>query len=649
MNRAKALLCMCLACMISVCFAQTEQRGYVKTRGRMVDGVHVPGKGLVGAVVSVKGGNKVGVQETDGSFSFFVRGDSFTIQSVDKKDYVMVDADALPKTYTSSSNDLYLVMETPDQLLLDRLEAESKMLATVRRQLEERKKELEESKRQAKITEEQYRAELLKLYEAQSDEENLVRDMAKRYAEIDYDQLDDFYRQVNFAVEQGDFARADSLLRSLGDIDEQIDAYFKQSESIQREQEKLTKAKEVHQHDKVEMAQRCYSYYETCFLQHKLDSAAHYLKLRAILDTTNVTWQSETGIFIENHLGDFSLAMQYFERSLEINRQKYGDYHEEVAISHNNVGRVYSSQNNYAKAIEHYTCALNIWKQLYGDSHPDVGTAYNNIGTVYAAKEDYSKALEYLMLALSLWRQEYGESHAKVTTVYDNIGMTYMYLEDNDNALKHLNISLGIRLREYGDFHPETAISYEDLGLFYQKSGELDKALEYYRRSLEIRQLFYGDSHPLVARLYQAIATIYQALKDQDKTLEYYNRCLDSRKKALGDTHPEIAKLYNIIGYYYVASMELDKALEYFNSALNIWKQVYGESSLYMISAYVSISLVYLAKEDFAEGLRLFRIAYDLSEQIVGSDNPMTVKIKTQIDNLELQLKKQSDNESDGQ
>ena len=46
-------------------FAQTQQ-GYVKTKGRMVNGQLVPGQGLKGATVSIKGRTAVLVNSDDG-------------------------------------------------------------------------------------------------------------------------------------------------------------------------------------------------------------------------------------------------------------------------------------------------------------------------------------------------------------------------------------------------------------------------------------------------------------------------------------------------------------------------------------------------------------------------------------------------------
>ena len=64
MKRSLLLLSLVLSlCLFS--FAQTQQ-GFVKTRGRMVDGQLVPGQGLKGATVSIKGRAAVLVKSNEG-------------------------------------------------------------------------------------------------------------------------------------------------------------------------------------------------------------------------------------------------------------------------------------------------------------------------------------------------------------------------------------------------------------------------------------------------------------------------------------------------------------------------------------------------------------------------------------------------------
>ena len=254
--------------------AQTQQ-GYVKTKGRMMNGQLIPGQGLKGATVSIKGRTTVLVNTDDGTFSFPVTEQQFRLDSVKKKGYQLVDMDACPKTYNYSINPLYIVMETPEQQLQDKLNAERKIRRNLQKQLQEREDEIEALKEQQQISEEEYRQALQKLYQDQESNEQLISDMAKRYSELDYDQLDEFYRQVSYCIENCELVKADSLLRTRGDITRQVGEILQRGQIIQQKKGQIQKAEAAQQADTDEAARRCYSYYETFAARHLNDTATY--------------------------------------------------------------------------------------------------------------------------------------------------------------------------------------------------------------------------------------------------------------------------------------------------------------------------------------------------------------------------------------
>ena len=232
MKRSIILAASLLLCLAAS--AQTQQ-GYVKTKGRMVNGKLVPGQGLKGAAVLIKGRTAVLVNADDGAFSFPVAETQFKLDSVKKKGYQLVDMDACPKTYKYSANPIYLVMETPEQQLQDKLDAERKIRRNLQKQLQAKEDEIEALKETNKISLEEYQAALMKLYEEQESNEQLITDMAKRYSELDYDQLDDFYRQVSYCIENGELTKADSLLRSRGNINAQVNSIKQRGQALKEE------------------------------------------------------------------------------------------------------------------------------------------------------------------------------------------------------------------------------------------------------------------------------------------------------------------------------------------------------------------------------------------------------------------------------
>lgn len=671
--------------------AQKEQKGYVKTRGRMVNGVHVPGKGLTGAVVFIKDGNNIGVREADGSFSFPVRGDTYTIQSVSIKGYVMVDADALPETYGYSSNPLYLVMDKPDQLLDDQLAAETRIRKALQRQLAEREDELKEMRQQAKITQEEYRVAMQELYEKQGDEEKLIHDMAKRYSVLDYDQLDDFYRRVSSYVEHGELLKADSLLRSRGNLDDQIEKHLKSRDAIIHKEEELEKVRAVHQHDLDEMAQRCCSYFENFSMQHQLDSAAHYLQLRAKLDTTNIEWQSQAGLFTLQYIADYELAMKYFMRSLDAVKKQPDASHLELSIIYNNIGYAYHYMGDYARseeyfslsletmkkdsggsspdigtiynnsasiydlrgdyktALDYYVKALDIWKNNYGESNPDVALSYNNIGYVNYKLGDYVTALEYYYKSSDIWMQCYGESSPRMATVYNNIGMAYEAQGDNQKASEYLKKSLEIRKLVYDENHPDIAVSYGNLGQCCFNMKDYAKALEYFTLSLNIKKQCFGDSHPETGLAYNSIGIVCYNSGDYELALESHLHSLEILRLAYGDSHEMIATLHTNVGSAYLALGNYSEALSHHNMALNLNKQIHGELHQNVLLSYMCVGLAYIGMGNLMEGLQCLKKCCELALQILGPDNELTLGMKTQIEQLEAIIAQQNGNETDGQ
>jgi len=513
--------------------AQTQQ-GYVKTKGRMVNGQHMPGQGLKGAVVSLHGYNAVLVNSDDGLFSFPVATAQFRLDSVNKKGYQLVDMDVCPKSYSYSENPLYIVMETPDQQLQDKLSAERKIRRNLQKQLQEKEDEIEDLKASQKISDDEYRQALQKLYADQESNEQLISDMAKRYSELDYDQLDEFYRQVSYFIENGELVKADSLLNTRGDLNQQVEEQLQRGQAIQAKEQQIEQAKSVHAADNEELAKRCYSYFETFAAQHLNDTAAYYLELRARLDTTNVDWLYDAGLFLEGYVGDYDKTLQYYRMGLRQSMQQFGENNAKTALFYAAIGVVSYYIADFETAMEYLDKSLKIRQSLFGENHPDVAESYANIGSIYSITGQFDKALE---------------CHRK---------------------------SLSINLACHGENNSDVAFSYHNIGFAYARSGDHEKAIEYYLKALEIAIPTLGDNHPIVAGFCQNIGLVYAYLKDYEKALQYMGQASSILISTVGEKHPNLVYVYQNIGFVYFSQGDYDKALEYFDKELEIVETTFG-------------------------------------------------------------------------
>jgi tetratricopeptide (TPR) repeat protein len=399
------------------------QQGCVKTRGRMVNGAHVPGKGLPGAVVAIKGGNTVGVKNDNGSFSFTTKGNTYVVESVTKKDYVLVDADAAPKTYTYSANVVNFVMETPEQNFEDQRNAQKKFRTALEQKCRTLESEIENLKSAQKISQQEYYKLLQELDAQREQNEKLIKDMATRYAALDYDAMDDFYRKVCFYMEECDFVKADSLLRSRGDVVSQVETNLIQQDLVKLERE--------------ELARRCYSFFESFSMQHANDSAAKYIELRARLDTTNVEWQYDVAKFLDTYLANYPAALVYYNRSLRHALQQYGENSEQVALYISHIAIIRGIQGDYSTALDLFKKALSIQEQRLGKTHPDVGPCYTNVGAILRLQGKHKQALEYLEKGVEI--QVKVKAKTKQRLLQHTI-ILQVFIRNEVNLKRHLNI-----------------------------------------------------------------------------------------------------------------------------------------------------------------------------------------------------------------
>lgn len=620
--------------MLSLMASAQTQQGYVKTKGRMVNGKLVPGQGLKGATVSVQGRTAVLVNSDDGAFSFPVPGPQFRLDSVKKKGYQLVDMDACPKTYKYAPNPIYILMETPEQQLQDKLNAERKIRRNLQKQLQDKEDEIEALKEENKISLEEYQKALQQIYAEQESNEQLISDMAKRYSELDYDQLDEFYRQVSYHIENGELTKADSLLRSRGNLTAQVNDILQRGQVLKEQEQQLQKAEAVHASDVEEASKRCLSFYETFYMQHQNDSAAHYLVLRAQLDTTDIESQNDAAKFLVEFLSEFDKATPYYQTAMRQAKQQFGERCEWVATIHYNMGMIHYYRSEFSEALEDFNEAMDIYTELYGASHPEVATMLNAIGLIHTNLGDYQKALDYFLQCAEIRKAAFGENHIDVAATYNNIGYIYSVQSDFDKAMEYQKKGLAIKKALLGENDPSIAVSHTNIGSIFYYQRNIDSAAYYLNRALEINIIALGESHPNTAKCYGNASLMFSLKKDYEKALEYNTKSLNILKKVFGDNNPQAAQQYANVGSTYLNMGKYEEAMEYINKAITIKKGILGEEHPDIAVYYNNIGEIYYRMGNHQKALENYNKALNIFEKAFGPEDPRVVKIQAIVKSI---------------
>ncbi len=660
-----------------VCAVAQTQHGVVKTPGRLAsNGKVIAGKRIAGATVQVKGRTAVRTG-ADGTFSFPVPGNKFFIQSVKKQGYILIDPEAITRQYTYSSNPITLALVIPTEQADDKLAKERQIRNTLQKKLHAREDEIEGLKAQNKISQEDYRKELQRLYAEQESNEKLIKEMAERYTKIDFDELDEFNLRISDCILNSRLTEADSMLRTKGDINARIDRLNKQHEANVEVRDNLEKSEALEQKDRDEIAQDCYHRYELFAMDHQNDSAALYLELRAALDTTNLEWQESAGDFIKVYLADYPLALKYYHREL-LEAQKreliilcanlyfkisntykqQGDFDsyaenlatgitlgmqldEEVissATTYNNIAVYYFIIHDFDKALDNYLKALDIKKKTLGNEHPDVADTYNNISMLYIEKCEYDNALEYLFKALEIIEKVLGKEHQNTAIYYDEISTVYSKMGDFDKALEYLLMALKIKENALGNEHPDVAETYNDISLLFFEHGNYDKTLEYGLKSLNIRKQVLGKRHPDIAESYNNIGTVYYRQGDYNKALEFISMALNIYNSVLGTKHPTTAKINDNISMIYYKLGNYDKFFEYSIKALDIQIELLGIDHPTIARNYNNIGIAYYQLGDYNKALEYLYKTLEIQENVYGVESQEAHSTRNNIEFVTKQL-----------
>jgi tetratricopeptide (TPR) repeat protein len=82
---------------------------------------------------------------------------------------------------------------------------------------------------------------------------------------------------------------------------------------------------------------------------------------------------------------------------------------------------VYDNMGEYSKALSYYEKALEIRQKTLPSNHPAFLQSYNNIGLVYYHTRDYSKAFSFLERACDIGQRSLPANHSDLQAVRKSI------------------------------------------------------------------------------------------------------------------------------------------------------------------------------------------------------------------------------------
>lgn len=583
--------------------AYKTQKGYVKTRGRYTSqGTLVPGKPLSNAVVMIRNSNSTR-SDAKGNFSVTLPEQDFYLQNVKKDGYILSDPDVLKRRHFCSASPLVLVLETPQQQAEDRLASERKTRRTLQRKLQAKEDELEALKEDNKITTEEYHKALQELYKLQETNEKFISEMAERYSRIDFDALDDLQRRIAAYIQDGELARADSLLNTKGSMDDREaeinrlrEANRQRGEEIAKEQQELEASESLAAARLADFGADCYNRFQISRLELQNDSAAYWLERRANADTTNIDWQLDAGLFLSDYLADYDKALRYYQTALDHSLKTNGEQSSSTALIYNNIGTTLGQQGRYAEGQKYLKQAIKILEAIGLDKGSHMLTVLSNLANSYNLLGDYDKSLEMQTKVLIM------------------------------------------RLALLGNRHPDVARSYLNLGNDYYMRQEYSEALDCYKKALDVAQDSKINDGLLLAAIHDNLGLAYEAEEAYGEALNHLSTALELKQSELDDRHPQIAKSYNNLGGLMIFTEDYSKARDYFTRAARILDKPIYRYIQDMATTLNGLGILDSHEGNYESALSNYEKALEILSSSVPSYHPYILSLQRRINELKSKL-----------
>ena len=229
-------------------------------------------------------------------------------------------------------------------------------------------------------------------------------------------------------------------------------------------------------------------------------------------------------------LGEFKLALQHFEKEVEIKIDLYrSEDHEEIATSYNNIGLIYSQLKNFNQAIRYYNMSLEIKKKRLSPTDISIAKTLHNLADRHYQLQEYDKALSCFREALDI-KEKYRKSsnHPDLCTTINAMGLIYLEKEDYKAALERFEKSKEILEMNFPamETHPLTATTYNNLGEVYNRLRDVDRAKLYVQKAVEILGKDEENSNMDMSISMFNLGSLHSQLGEKEKAREAYEKAL---------------------------------------------------------------------------------------------------------------------------
>lgn len=239
--------------------------------------------------------------------------------------------------------------------------------------------------------------------------------------------------------------------------------------------------------------------------------------------------------------GEWDAAERAYRQSLDIYMARGKERDPGATEVMNRLANVLTSRGNHPEAEALYRRALAIDRELRGANHPDVAVKMANLATALQMQGKLAAAEPLFVESVAILRRVNGAEHPDTITTLGNYGWFLQLKGELDAAERVLREVLALRQRKLGEGHALAGYDKANLADVLYERARLAEAEAMYREALAIFEATLSPHHQYVASAMTGLARVFAEKGDEQRVGAFVERAVGIWRKELPADHWRIA------------------------------------------------------------------------------------------------------------
>lgn len=320
-------------------------------------------------------------------------------------------------------------------------------------------------------------------------------------------------------------------------------------------------------------------------------------------------------------LGDFDLAKDALNRSLQMNRSISSKPNFETAQIYNSLSSLFQKVRSYDSAIFYLEKVLEIGEEPYDQMIKILPMTYVNLSRALLDQNELIVSISYLHKGFEMHKKEYGMNNDLGATIYNDLAIAYHIKGYYSKAVKYYRKCLEVISQLSGENRSLESACYGNLGFLYASIGDHNISLEYQKKSLSFTEFLQDDKYALTAG-HLNIGISYFYLQQYGKALKHFGIAKEYAENLISGKEYELSRIYLNMGTVYYEEGKYDKAESYFNEALKVGIPVTGENQFWVSAVMNHLGEDRKRQKKYEESVNYFNRALEIKKIVYGAKHP---------------------------